>query len=102
MKQNRIKKGGRESLSREEKLKQYGRIGRWFQTICFIHVPVVGYFYMIVLAVRKNTPPAKKDFAKAYLLYRILVLILAFAILFVLYQIGLDLVDGLLKYAKLK
>lgn len=100
MKRNRIKKGGRESFLRGEKIKQYGRIGKWFQTICFSHVPIVGFFYMLVLAIRKNTPAAEKDFAKAYLLYRILVLILAFAILYVLYQIGLDLVDGLLKYVK--
>lgn len=102
MKQNRMKKRGRESLSKEEKLKQYGRVGKWFQTICFIHVPVVGFFYMLVLAIRKSTPAVKKDFARAYLLYRILVLILALAVLFVLYRIGLDLIDGLLSYAKIK
>lgn len=102
MKQKRIIKGKRESLSWEEKLKQYGRVGKWFQTICFIHVPVVGVFYMLVLAIRKSTPPVKKDFAKAYLLYRILVLLLAFALLFVLYRIGLDLIDSLLRFAKIR
>ena len=95
-------KGKRESISREEKLKQYGRVGKWFQTICFIHVPVVGFFYMLVLAIRKSTPAVKRDFARAYLLYRILVLILAFALLFVLYRIGLDLIDGLLRLAKIR
>lgn len=85
----------------KEQLKKYGRIGKWFQTICFMNVPVVGFFYMLVLAVRKKTPAVRKDFAKAYLLYRVLVLLLAFTILFVLYKIGLDLVDGILKYAKI-
>ncbi len=102
VKQKRTIKAGKEPLSREEKLNQYGSIGRWFQTICFIHVPVVGFIYMLVLAIRKSTPPVKKDFAKAYLLYRILVLLLAVALLFVLYRIGLDLIDGLLSFAKMK
>ena len=93
MKQNQI--------VNKEQLKKYGRIGKWFQTICFMNVPVVGFFYMLVLAVRKKTPTARKDFAKAYLLYRVLVLFLALTILFLLYKIGLDFVDGILKYAKL-
>lgn len=101
MKQNRRNTKGREGLSREEKLKQYGRVGRWFQTICFMHVPVVGFFYILVMALKKDTPAARKDFARAYLLYRILVLLLAFTILFVLYKIGLNFVDDLLKYAKI-
>ena len=102
VKQKHAAERGRESLSREEKIKQYGRVDKWFQTICFIHVPVVGFFYMLVLAIRKSTPAVKKDFAKAYLLYRILVLLLAFALLFVLYRIGLDLIDGLLRFARIR
>lgn len=102
VKQKPTLKGKQDSISREEKIKQYGRVGKWFQTICFIHVPVVGFFYMLVLAIRKSTPAVKKDFARAYLLYRILVLILAFALLFVLYRIGLDLIDGLLRLAKIR
>lgn len=101
MKGNQRNTKGREKLSREEKLKQYGRMGKWFQTICFMHVPVVGFIYMLVMALKKDTPAARRDFAKAYLLYRILVLILAFTILFVLYKIGLNFVDELLKYAKI-
>lgn len=99
--QNQRDTRGREKLSQEEKIKRYGRIGKWFQTICFMNVPVVGFFYMLVMALRKNTPAARKDFAKAYLLYRILVLFLAVTILFVLYKIGLNFVDELLKYAKI-
>lgn len=102
VKQKRKIKAGRESLSREERLKQLGRTGRWFQTICFIHVPVVGFFYLLVLAIRKNTPDVKKDFARAYLLYRILVLILALVVLLALYRVGLDFIDGLLRYAKIR
>ena len=100
MKQNQIKKKERVSLSREEKLKRYGSIGKWFQTICFINVPVVGFFYLLVLAVRRKTPADRKDFARAYLLYRVLVFVLAVTVLFVLYKIGVGFLDGILQYAK--
>ena len=90
----------RKKISRQERLRQYGRIGKWFQTICFLHVPVVGFIYMLVQALGKRTPPARKDFAKAYLLYRILVLFLACMILYTFYRMGLDLVDQLLDLVK--
>jgi cation transporter-like permease len=83
----------------EDRIKRYSEIGEWFQTICWIKIPVFGFIYMLVLAIRKNTPKQKKSFAIAYLLYRILVLLLAFTILFVLYRIGLSFVDEILQYA---
>lgn len=82
-----------------ERIRKYGAIGRWFQTICLMNIPIVGFWYMVVLAVRKKTPPQKKSFAVAYILYRILVMLLAFTILYVLYRIGLDFADSLLQYA---
>ena len=39
-----------------EKLQKWGRIGQWFQTFCWMHIPIFGFWYMVVLAVRKRTP----------------------------------------------
>ena len=52
-----------------EKLQKWGRIGQWFQTFCWMHIPIFGFWYMVVLAVRKRTPEEKKTFARAYVLY---------------------------------
>lgn len=81
------------------KLQYYGEIGQWFQTLCWIKIPVFGFFYALVLALRKKTPPRRKTFAIAYLLYRFLVLFLALTILYVLYKVGLGFVDEILRYA---
>ncbi len=54
---------------------------------------------MLILAIRKKTPPYKKSFAVAYILYRILVMTLAVIILFILYKVGLSFIDEILKYA---
>ena len=88
-----------QDIKRRENIRKYGTIGRWFQTICLMNIPIFGFWYMVVLAIRKKTPPQRKSSAIAYILYRILVLVLALTILYVLYRIGLDFVDEILKYA---
>lgn len=90
---------GRQLTEAEERIRSFGRVGQWFQTLCWMNIPVFGFFYMLVLAIRKKTPPQKKSFAIAYILYRILVLLLAVTILFVLYKIGLSFIDEILRYA---
>lgn len=90
----------KKALPKETKLQKYGRIGRWFQIICCMNIPVIGFLYMVVLACSRKTEMEKKAFAKAYVLFRILVFFLAIVILYVLYRVGLDFVDGMLRYAK--
>lgn len=81
------------------RLQRYGKVGEWFQVLCITKVPIIGFIYILVLAVRKKTPPYKKSYAIAYILYRILVLALAITILYILYKVGLGFVDEILKYA---
>lgn len=82
----------------EEKLESWGRMGTWFQTFCWMHIPVVGFWYMVVVACRRTTPKEKKAFARAYLLYRLLVLILACTLLYIFYRMGLSFVEQILSY----
>ena len=88
------------TAGKKEKMQWYGRVGQWFQTLCLMHIPFFGFFYMLVLAIRRETPPQKKSFAAAYVLYRVLVMLLALTILFILYRIGLSFVDELLQYVR--
>lgn len=92
----------KESSNREKgtaRLKKLGSVGHWFQVLCFMHIPVFGFLYMLVKALRKKTPEEERYFAIAYLLYQILILFLALTILYVLYRVGLQFVDGILDYA---
>ena len=81
---------------REMKVKKAGHIGNWFQTFCYMRIPVIGFIYILVMAFSKKTPEYKKEFAKGYILYKILVWILAIVLLYCLYKVGLDFVDGML------
>ena len=85
---------------REMKVKKAGHIGNWFQTFCYMRKPVIGFIYILVMAFSKKTPEYKKEFAKGYILYKVLVWILAIVLLYCLYKVGLDFVDGMLSLIK--
>lgn len=70
----------------------------WFQIICWLNIPVFGFFYMLVLLIRKRTPSHKKNFIIGYIMYKALVWLLAIVLVYWLYKTGLDFIDGMLKY----
>lgn len=82
----------------ETKLETWGRMGNWFITFCWMHIPLIGFWYMVVVALRKKTPKEKKAFARAYILYRILVLILVCTILYICYRMGMSFLEQILSY----
>lgn len=85
---------------REIKVQKAGHIGSWFQTFCYMRIPVIGFIYVLIMAFSKKTPEYKQEFAKGYLLYKVLVWILAIVLLYCLYKIGLGFVDGMLSFIK--
>lgn len=85
--------------TKRKKLIRAGKTGDWFQTICFMRIPIIGFVYILVLALSKKTPIEKKSFAKAYIIYKVLVWVLAAALLYCLYKVGLNFLDGILQYA---
>ena len=87
-------------LEDKEVMEKYVSVSRWFLSICWMQIPVIGIIYVFVLAFGRKTPPAKKSFARAYLLYRVLVLFLTVVIIYVLYRIGVNFIDGILQYVK--
>ena len=82
----------------EAKLETWGRMGNWFLTFCWMNIPIIGFWYMVVVAVRKKTPKERKAFARAFILYRILVLLLACTILYICYRMGLGFLEQILSY----
>ena len=83
----------------DKRFSRAGDVGRWFQTLCIINIPVIGIIYIIIMALRRKTPYERKSFAIAYILYRFLVWILAIAIIYCLYKVGINFIDGILQYA---
>ncbi len=75
-------------------------IRTWFCTFMIMNLPIIGWIYLLILALKKNGDQ-RKDFARAYLVYKLVFLIVALAILALFLYIGLELADNLLQYMEM-
>lgn len=72
----------------------------WFVTFMCMNIPIIGWIYLLILAFSKDAG-AKKDFARAYLIYKVVFLLITLAILAVFVHYGLILLDQLLAYMEM-
>ena len=68
----------------------------WF----FTFMPIVGWYYLFHKA-RYEEDPARKEFARAYLFYKLVFFIAGAVVLLILIWIGLGLLDQLLAYMEM-
>ena len=73
---------------------------RWFLTFMCMNMPIVGWFYLFHKA-RYEEDPARKEFARAYLFYKLVFFIAGAVVLLILIWIGLGLLDQLLAYMEM-
>lgn len=72
----------------------------WFFTFMCMNMPIVGWFYLFHEA-KHEEDPKRKEFARAYLFYKLVFLIAGAIVLFILIWIGLGLLDMLLAYMEM-
>ena len=72
----------------------------WFFTFMCMNMPIVGWFYLFHKA-RYEKDPARKEFARAYLFYKLVFFIAGAVVLLILIWIGLGLLDQLLAYMEM-
>lgn len=72
----------------------------WFFTFMCMNIPIVGWFYLFHKA-RYEEDPARKEFARAYLFYKLVFFIAGAVVLLILIWIGLGLLDQLLAYMEM-
>lgn len=72
----------------------------WFFTFMCMNMPIVGWFYLFHKA-RYEEDPARKEFARAYLFYKLVFFIAGAVVLLILIWIGLRLLDQLLAYMEM-
>lgn len=72
----------------------------WFFTFMCMNMPIVGWFYLFHKA-RYEEDPAQKEFARAYLFYKLVFFIAGAVVLLILIWIGLGLLDQLLAYMEM-
>ena len=62
-----------------------------------MNIPIIGWIYLLILALKKNSDQ-RKDFARAYLVYKLVFFLVALGILIVLMYSGMEVIDRLLRY----
>lgn len=68
----------------------------WFNTFMIMNIPIIGWIYLFILALSKKDQ--RKDFAKAYLVYKLIFLLLALAIIAYGLYVGMEAADTFLQY----
>ncbi len=75
-------------------------VHEWFLTFMCMNIPIIGWIYLLYLAFNKKKTE-RRNFARAYLLYKLAFLIIAAIILGILTYIGLGLLDQLMAYMEM-
>ena len=75
-------------------------VHRWFVTLMCMNIPVIGWLYLIILALSPSKGP-RREFAKAYLLYKLLFLTITLIILARAFHYGMELLDKVLAYMEM-
>lgn len=84
----------------EEPSSSPDRIHRWFFTFMCMNIPIAGWIYLFYLAFNKKVTD-RRDFARAYLFYKLIFLVISAVILGILIYIGLGFLDRLLAYMEM-
>ena len=74
--------------------------GNWYTTFMYMHIPVFGFIYLFILS-RSKTQPLKREFARAYLLYKITILTTCIVLIIVGIFMVFPYVEKLLNYMEL-
>lgn len=72
----------------------------WFFTFMCMNIPIIGWFYLLYLAFNKKKTE-RRNFARAYLFYKLIFLLISAVILGIFIYIGLGLLDQLLAYMEM-
>lgn len=72
-------------------------LSNWFVTFMCMNIPIIGLVYLIGLCFSKEQV-LKRDFARAYLLYKFVFLVIAVVLVGVFCYYGLELADNALKF----
>ncbi len=72
----------------------------WFFTFMCMNIPIVGWIYLLTKAYGKKENQLR-DFSRAYLMYKLVFLVISLVILGVLVYVGMEIADRVLAYMEM-
>lgn len=72
-------------------------IANWFVTFMCMNIPIIGLIYLLILSFSKSQP-LKREFARAYLIYQIIFIVISIILILIFCYFGLEVLDNALKF----
>lgn len=88
------------AMDSQKKPAEDSPVHEWFFTFMCMNIPLVGWIYLMYLAFSKKRTE-RRSFARAYLFYKLLFLVISVVLLGIVIYIGLDMMDQLLAYMEM-
>ena len=70
----------------------------WFFTFLIQDIPIIGEIALLIWAISDKYSEGKKQYAKARLIYKLIFDILAFTTLYILFVVGMNVLEGVIEY----
>ena len=83
--------GGALAAARSEDSESADSVGSWMLTILLVRIPVFGFIYMLILAFGSGHSASKRNWARAALIWAVIVAVLGIVFFFVLGMLGYSL-----------
>ena len=82
--------GYSENPEMHEEPKAFNSLGQWVLNIFLAWLPIAGFVLLLVWSFSSGTNPEKKNWARAMLIWKVIVLVLSFALTALFYSIIMD------------
>lgn len=83
----------------------------WYMTFMYMNIPIIGWIYLLILALRKDkindniksveSKKIRSEFAKAFLLYKLTILITCILLIILLINMAIPYIERLLTYIEM-
>ena len=80
--------GGALAAARSEDSESADSVGSWMLRILLVRIPVFGFIYMLILAFGSGHSASKRNWARATLIWMVIIIVLSIALVFVLGMLG--------------
>lgn len=72
----------------------------WYRTFMHMNIPIFGWIYLLILT-RSKKQPQKREFARAYLLYKTTILVSCILLLVLAIHVAIPYAEQLLDYMEM-
>lgn len=101
-KNNNFNKVSDEDLENSEYELMYSlSFTNWLFTFLIQDIPIIGEIALLFWSFSRKQPVGKKHYARARLIYKLIFDILAFITLYILYVVGIQVLQGVIEYMEM-